>query len=107
VTGTYIGKALEDDRFIDAANATILKFHLGDPLPHDAIGVPAIFYLDSQIAFTPIKNYEFYVGVDNLTNTKAPNLLSGTTFNNTGSDTDEAVYDVFGRRYYAGVRLKF
>ena len=106
-TGTYIGKALEDDRFIDAANVTRAKFHLGPPLPYDAISVPAIFYLDSQVSFTPIKNYEFYVGVDNLTNTKAPNLLSGTTFNNTGSDTAAAVYDIFGRRYYAGVRLKF
>ncbi|HET9146090.1 MAG TPA: hypothetical protein VFN81_08390, partial [Sphingomicrobium sp.] len=93
--------------FIDAANVTRAKFHLGPPLPYDAISVPAIFYLDSQVSFTPIKNYEFYVGVDNLTNTKAPNLLSGTTFNNTGSDTAAAVYDIFGRRYYAGVRLKF
>ena len=107
VTGTYIGKAYEDDRFIDAANATRKKFNLGPPLSLHAISVPAIFYTDSQISFTPIRNYEFYVGVDNLMNTKAPNLLSGTTFNNTGSDTDEAVYDVFGRRYYAGVRLKF
>src|SRR6185503_3613652 len=106
-TGTYIGKALEDDRFIDAANVTRAKFHLGPPLPYDAISVPAIFYLDSQVSFTPIKNYEFYVGVDNLMNTNAPNLLSGTTFNNTGADTAAAVYDIFGRRYYAGVRLKF
>jgi iron complex outermembrane receptor protein len=107
VTGTYIGKAYEDDRFIDAANATRAKFFGLPPLGHHAIGVPAIFYTDSQISFTPIRNYEFYVGVDNLMNTKAPNLLSGTTFNNTGSDTAAAVYDIFGRRYYAGVRLKF
>jgi outer membrane receptor protein involved in Fe transport len=107
LTGTYIGKSLEDDRFIDAANVTRAKFHLGPPLSHDAISVPAIFYLDSQISFTPIRNYEFFVGADNLLNTKAPNLLTGTTFNNTGADTAAAVYDIFGRRYYAGVRLKF
>jgi outer membrane receptor protein involved in Fe transport len=95
-TGTYIGKALEDDRFLDQVG-----------LPHDAIKIPAEFYLDSQVSFTPIRNYEFYVGVDNLLDNKAPNLLSGTTFNNTGSDTAAAVYDIFGRRYYAGVRLKF
>jgi outer membrane receptor protein involved in Fe transport len=96
VTGTYIGKAYEDDRFLDSVG-----------LDHHAISVPAIFYTDAQISFTPIKNYEFYVGVDNLMNTKAPNLLSSTTFNNTGADTAAAVYDIFGRRYYAGVRLKF
>jgi outer membrane receptor protein involved in Fe transport len=106
-TGTYIGKALEDDQFIAAANATRARFGLGPPLANDAIVVPAEFYLDSQVSFTPIRNYEFYVGVDNLLDNKPPNLLSGTTFNTTGSDTDESVYDVFGRRYYAGVRLKF
>jgi outer membrane receptor protein involved in Fe transport len=106
-TGTYIGKALEDDRFIDAANVTRARFGLGPPLAHDAIVIPAEFYLDSQVSFTPIRNYEFYVGVDNLLDNKAPNLLSSTTFNNTGSDTAAAVYDIFGRRYYAGVRLKF
>ncbi len=95
-TGTYIGKAYEDDRFLDAFG-----------LDHHAIKIDPEFYLDSQLSFTPIKNYEFYVGVDNALDNKAPNLLSSTTFNNTGSDTAAAVYDIFGRRYYAGVRLRF
>ncbi|MFL6829133.1 MAG: TonB-dependent receptor domain-containing protein [Sphingomicrobium sp.] len=106
-TGTYIGKSFEDDQFIDAANATRAKFGLGPPLGDHAIVIPAQFYLDSQISFTPIRNYEFFVGVDNLLDNKAPNLLSGTTFNNTGSDTAAAVYDIFGRRFYAGARLRF
>jgi hypothetical protein len=33
--------------------------------------------------------------------------LTGTPFNVTGSDTAADVYDVFGRRYYTGVRLRF
>ena len=65
------------------------------------------FYLDSQLTFTPIAKFEFFVGVDNLLDNKAPNLLSGTTFNTTGADTAADVYDIFGRRYYAGARLKF
>jgi outer membrane receptor protein involved in Fe transport len=48
-----------------------------------------------------------FVGVDNLLDNKAPNLLSATTFNTTGAQTAADVYDVFGRRYYAGVRLRF
>jgi len=95
-TGTYIGKSCEDNVYLAA-------FGLN---PCD-IKVSPEFYLDSQVSFTPVKNYEFYAGVDNLLDNKAPNLLSGTTFNNTGSDTAAAVYDVFGRRYYAGVRLRF
>ena len=106
-TGTYIGKSLEDDQFIDAANATRARFGLGPPLDDDAIVIPAQFYLDAQVSFTPIRNYEFFFGVDNLLDNDAPNLLSGTTFNNTGSDTAASVYDIFGRRFYAGARLRF
>ena len=95
-TGTYIGKAYEDDRFLDQFG-----------LDHHAIKVDPEFYLDTQLSFTPIRNYEFYFGVDNLLDNDAPNLLSGTTFNNTGADTAAGVYDIFGRRYYAGARLRF
>lgn len=95
-TGTYIGKSYEDDVFLEA-------FGLDDK----AISIPAVFYLDSQVSFTPTKNYEFFVGVDNLLDKDAPNILSGTPFNNTGSDTAAGVYDIFGRRFYAGARLKF
>ena len=44
---------------------------------------------------------------NNITNVQAPLILSGSPYNTTGSNTDEAIYDVFGRRYYAGVRLRF
>jgi outer membrane receptor protein involved in Fe transport len=81
----------------------LAAFNLGP----NAISVKPIFYLDSQIRFTPVKNYEFYVGVDNLFDTQPPVILQGNAFNTTGSNTDESVYDVFGRRYYAGVRLRF
>lgn len=96
LTGTYIGKSFEDDQFLNA-------FGLGP----DAISIHPFFYLDGQIRFTPVRKFEFYVGVDNITNVQAPLILSGSPFNTTGSNTDEAVYDVFGRRYYAGVRLRF
>lgn len=95
-TGTYIGKSYEDDQLLAA-------YDLG---PKD-ISVPAKFYLDMQTSFKPADHYEFYFGIDNLLDTKAPNLLSGTSFNVTGTDTDAGVYDVFGRRFYAGVRFRF
>lgn len=95
-TGTYIGPSAEDQGFIEA-------FDL-DPF---AIVVPEEFYLDSQIRFNAGDNFDFYFGVDNLLDNDAPNLLSGTTFNTTGTDTAADVYDVFGRRYYAGVTLRF
>lgn len=95
-TGTYFGRSAEDDQFLS-----------GSDLEPGAIKVPAKFYLDSQITFKAADQYEFYLGADNLLDTSAPNILSGSGFNTTGTDTYAGVYDVFGRRYYAGVRFRF
>ena len=94
MTGTYIGMSLEDDQLYGADE------------PKDLIKIPAEFYLDTQVNFTVSDAFEFYVGVDNLLDNDAPNILSGSGFNVTGTDTAADVYDVFGRRYYAGVRLR-
>lgn len=88
--GTFIGKSFVDDQF-DGPRA---------------YSVPAEFYLDAQATFFANDEFEVYLGVDNLLDNDAPNILSGITGNVTGSDTAADVYDVFGRRYYAGVRLK-
>jgi len=95
-TGTYIGKSYEDDQLLKQLE-----------LPNNAISVPAIFYLDTQMTFKATKQYEFYMGINNLFDTKAPNILSGSDFNTTGTNTDASVYDVFGRRFYFGARLRF
>ncbi|WFL78060.1 TonB-dependent receptor [Altererythrobacter arenosus] len=100
-TGTYIGKSSEDDGFCAAFAA--LDPARGGSCPT----VPAIFYLDMNASFYVTDQAEFYFGVDNLLDTDAPNLLSGTSFNVTGTDTAADVYDPFGRRYYAGVRFRF
>ena len=94
--GTYIGESLEDNVFLE---------NLG--FGPKTIKIKPVFYLDSQVSFTPSKTYEFFVGVDNALNKKAPSILSGTPFNVTGSDTAAGTYDIFGRRYYAGARLRF
>lgn len=95
-TGVWLGRASEDDQFLS-----------GYDLEPGAIKVPSRFYLDSQISFKAADQFEFYVGADNLLDTKAPNILSGTGFNTTGTDTYAGVYDVFGRRFYAGARFRF
>jgi iron complex outermembrane receptor protein len=90
-TGTFIGKSYEDDQF-------------DGPL---AYSVPSYFVLDMNAAFYADEKFEFYFGVDNLLDKAAPNVLTGTPFNVTGADTAADVYDVFGRRFYAGVRMNF
>ena len=44
--------------------------------------------------------YNFYLGIDNLTNTKPPYALSGI-------GGGSGIYDDVGRFYYAGVKAKF
>ncbi|WP_235911094.1 TonB-dependent receptor domain-containing protein [Croceibacterium soli] len=95
-TGTYIGKSYEDDQFCAAFD-----------LEPKCVGVPAQFYLDTQASYRVSEKVEFYAGIDNVLDNDAPNILSGTTFNVTGSDTAADVYDIFGRRFYGGVRLNF
>ncbi len=95
-TGTYFGRSNEDDQTLS-----------GFDLEPGAISVPAKFYLDSQMSFKASDQFEFYLGADNLLDTKAPNILSLSNFNTTGTDTNAGVYDVFGRRYYAGIRFRF
>jgi outer membrane receptor protein involved in Fe transport len=95
-TGTYLGRSCEDD-------ATLVgSFDLAPC----SIKVGAEFYLDTQVRvkFDPA---EIYFGIDNVLDNDAPNLLTNTTFNTTGTDTAADVYDVFGRRYYVGARLRF
>jgi outer membrane receptor protein involved in Fe transport len=94
-TGTYIGKSYEDDQFLAA-------FDLG---PKD-ISIPSQFYLDMQTSYKITKKFEVYFGIDNLLDHDAPNILSGSPFNTTGTDTAADVYDAIGRRGYAGVRIR-
>ncbi|MFK4871346.1 TonB-dependent receptor domain-containing protein [Novosphingobium sp. ZW T3_23] len=96
-TGTFIGKSYEDD----------VSWCAAFDLAPKCVSVPAQFYLDSQMSFKPTEKFDVYFGIDNLLDKKAPNILSGTTFNVTGSDTAADVYDIFGRRFYAGVRVHF
>lgn len=95
-TGTYIGQSAEDDQFLATYD-----------LEPRSITVSPEFYLDMQAAFRAGDIFELYVGIDNLLDNDAPNLLSGTTFNTTGTDTAADVYDVFGRRFYIGARMTF
>ncbi|MCM8732164.1 TonB-dependent receptor plug domain-containing protein [Hephaestia sp. GCM10023244] len=58
-------------------------------------------YTDMQARFTGMENFEFYIGVKNMFDTKRPPIWGGLPGN------ANAVYDVIGRRFYTGVRVKF
>lgn len=71
--------------------------------------VGAKVYNDMQLSWTVEdgRSLEFYLGVDNVFNVGAPFLPSGFASNITGTETAADTYDPFGRRFYAGVNVKF
>lgn len=90
-TGNYIGPAVVDQAFcVDCGDR-----------------VSAEFYLDTQVTWAVTDNFEWYFGIDNIFDNDAPSIPTGVTGNVTGADTAADVYDIFGRRYYSGVRLRF
>jgi outer membrane receptor protein involved in Fe transport len=96
-TGTYIGKAREDDRSLASSVG----------LEPDAIKIPSEFYLDTQLRVRPDPKFEIFFGVDNVLDNKPPLIYQGSVFNTTGHITAADVYDDIGRRFYLGARVKF
>lgn len=97
ITGltTYIGKSYLDDQFLNAFE-----------VQPESYGVGAKVYQDLQFTYA-YQKMQFYFGIDNVFNTKAPLIISGLPGNDTGAETDAGTYDAIGRRYYAGVRIGF
>jgi outer membrane receptor protein involved in Fe transport len=78
----------------------------------DTLNYPEIVYGDVRFGVNFKKNSSFYIGVDNLTDRHPPfastglqaSVIPGVADNGTGGT---AIYDVVGRRFYAGISAKF
>jgi outer membrane receptor protein involved in Fe transport len=66
----------------------------------DIFSYPARFYHDVRLGIDVGPKYNFYIGADNVTNTKPP-------LDATGIGGFTAIYDNRGRFYYAGFIAKF
>lgn len=65
-------------------------------------GVDATWYLDLAGTYNLNDNLSFRLGVSNVTN-QEPRLYTP----NVQANTDPSTYDVLGRRYFAGVKMRF
>ena len=98
VSNEYVGS-----QFLDYENyQTTFKLANGSLPDKKYFTIKSRIYTDAQIRFTGIEHFEFYVGANNLLNIKQPQFYSGPPIGNAN-----AIWDVIGRRYYAGVRVKF
>nr|WP_294169365.1 TonB-dependent receptor [uncultured Sphingomonas sp.] len=61
---------------------------------------PSVFYHDVRLGFDATEKFNFYLGVDNLTNREPP-------LGQTGIGGGSAIYDNRGRFFYAGAVAKF
>ena len=93
---TYISSAVLDDTFL-----------LGYDLEPGSVGIPSTTYLDVQFTWNPGDSYQVFLGANNITDEEPPPIISGLPGDVTGTETDSGTYDAIGRRYYAGVRIKF
>lgn len=58
---------------------------------------PTVFYHDIKLTYDVNKQFQFYLGVDNLTDKLPPYGLLGTG--------DDAIYDNVGRFFYSGFKI--
>ncbi|WP_343517654.1 TonB-dependent receptor [Sphingomonas sp.] len=65
---------------------------------------PSVWYFDLTTTFRASEQFTFMLGVENLLD-KMPPIL-GTTFVG-DANVDVSLYDTLGRRFFAGVRMKF
>ena len=100
----YIGKQITFDEARGLGEyEDFFPFEGRDPQNTDLFAktwVNARFYHDVRVAMDVGPKYNFYLGVDNLTNTKPP-------FAVTGLGVNSGIFDTIGRFYYAGVSAKF
>ncbi len=61
---------------------------------------PSVFYHDVRVGFDATKDFNFYAGIDNLTNRKPP-------LGSTGIGGFSSIYENRGRFFYAGAIAKF
>ncbi|HZF80369.1 MAG TPA: TonB-dependent receptor, partial [Rubrivivax sp.] len=68
--------------------------------------IPAHTYHNLRVGYQLHKNAEIYGGVTNLTDKQPPFFASGSS-GTQALDTVPGYYDVFGRSYFVGAKLKF
>ncbi|KAB7646261.1 TonB-dependent receptor plug domain-containing protein [Polymorphobacter fuscus] len=94
----YVGKQMFDFENYQTG------FRLADgSLPDQKLfTIASKIYSSLQVRYKGIEHFELYAGVNNLFDVDQPPLWVGTP-----NGSPNAVWDIIGRRYYAGVRAKF
>jgi outer membrane receptor protein involved in Fe transport len=100
--GRYIGSAIQDvTPYFPAPNTT--------PIVIEDNTVSSVFYLDLRLGYEfdmGGTSWELFGNVTNLTDESPPLTPAFTAFSAYSTQYNSAVYDVLGRRYTIGVKMK-
>jgi iron complex outermembrane receptor protein len=69
--------------------------------------VAGAFYIDSSISYRFSDNLQVYLAVDNVTNKDPAPVPPGTSIGSAQLGVSQLYYDVIGRSYRGGVRIRF
>jgi outer membrane receptor protein involved in Fe transport len=106
---TYVNEGLSltaQTRFFGAAKL-VYSWQSGREVDDNT--VPAIAYVDLRGSYQISDHVQMFATVDNLLNRDPPNVANGPTQSlvYTSTPTAGTIYDLFGRQYRAGVRVRF
>lgn len=76
------------------------------PFADPKLAIGDRFYHNARVSFTVNEYYQFFLGVNNIADSKPP-LFPSSTAGTQALDTVPAYYDIFGRSFYSGLRLTF
>ncbi|WP_344709984.1 TonB-dependent receptor domain-containing protein [Sphingomonas humi] len=98
IENEYVGKQMFDYENYQ----TGFKLANGSLPDRKYFTIDSKIYTNAQVRFTGLEHFELFAGVKNMFDVEAPFLWSGTP-----NGSPNAIWDIIGRRYYAGVRAKF
>ncbi|MBM7070470.1 TonB-dependent receptor [Shewanella sp. 202IG2-18] len=93
----YIGSSYLDDQFLASTFGA-------EP---ESAGIGSYTYHDVNVRYHLSESTELFAGINNVFDKEPPKLITGVAGNNTGTETNAAIYDAIGQRWYAGIRMKF
>ena len=70
------------------------------------MGIPAMIYHNLRFGYAFAKGSEAYFGITNVGDRKPPLFASGTSGTQV-LDTVPGYYDVFGRSFFVGAKMRF
>lgn len=100
LSGTYLSGPLT----FRAQGRMIGDFKLNPTVSSPVTHIKQQWYFDASTSIAIGKKFELFGGIDNLFDKKPP--IMGTALAG-DANTDPSLFDVIGRRFFAGVRLRY